>query len=88
MSHPFEIGRIYKTLDGRDVRIVADQSEFEDRCPAGYERVRGDDNLWRHNTNTSGRGRCIGSTMTDPDNLIPEPDGVILADDYAIVEVW
>jgi len=80
LTKPFELGKTYKTLGGKDVTIVAIKGV------PGYETVEGDDlspnvpaderphGIHRYNR-ASDRGRVTGSAfdMSDPYNLIPEP---------------
>jgi len=74
MSKPFEVGKTYKTREGKSVTII-NATDLP-----GYEGVQGDDPLdgnpeggWRYNR-ASDRGRVTGSAfdMSDPRNLIPE----------------
>lgn len=84
MSKPFELGKTYKTLEGKDVTII----EANNSIP-GYETVRGDDHGpdredefkpgtfhkvgYRYNREgAKERGRCTGSPVDCPQNLIPE----------------
>lgn len=82
MSKPFELGKTYKTHEGKDVTIIEVNNEIK-----GYETVRGDDHGddyidekgqahklgYRYNREGKNeRGRCTGSPPDCPRNLIPE----------------
>jgi len=62
----FEVGKTYKTQEGKDVKIM--QAKF---INSDYHCVEGDDGVWRY-ARPSDAGRVTASAfdMSDPRNLV------------------
>ena len=67
-ASPFKVGETYKTVEGRKVRITAEEIHGDCEC------VVGDDRIWRYN-GSGNRGMVTASNFgrDDKRNLVPVP---------------
>ncbi len=63
----FEVGKTYLTTEGKAVKLVVRRTQH-----VGYETVMGEDKIHRYDrsTNNEDAGRCTGSAINDPRNLV------------------
>lgn len=66
IDNMFVVGEVYKTVEGQDVRIIAESRDYKNY----YGCVKGDDGIWRYDRRND-RGRVTGRTNYCPMNLVP-----------------
>lgn len=68
-NSPFQLGMVYKTIDGRDIIIVG---EYNAEGNFYYHTVIGHDLKNRYTREGETEcGRCTGGPVDNPDNLVP-----------------